>query len=242
MDLPKNYNLCPSLTCIVFDTVWEGVFQPVLGCFSIDIGSLMSSRNNELDYKKASKLHKIQSNFILNVPAPIPIQGNEDEPFLELDIDEGRKHQISMRKLSDDEKTQDDNGIIVVGKYVKKFKKYPPVLTEKGELNQEFIIIKPKYVKDAKKQFMSELEIPDPECYIGLGHDKREDKLKNQTKKHYRSYINCELEKSKFVNENLFNQFPILKGKRFVEEDFFENLGLEQKLEVFFIIFQFLFI
>jgi len=217
VELPKNHLLCPSLTCVVFDTIWEGVIQPVLGSFAIDLGAIIEENSK----KNIWKYNKKQSHFIEKESSP-----TNDDIFLDIE-----KDPLIRKKAETENKShKTEENTIISDQLAKKHRKYPAVLMENGELHQEYMIIKPKYVKNLKKQFMTEMEIPEPEAYIGLGHDKTEDKLKNLTKKHYRYYINQELEKSHFINQNLFHQFPIYKGKRFVEEDLYEPL-IDQKLE-----------
>lgn len=218
-DLPIDPTLCPSLTCLVFDTVWEGLIQPVIGSFAIDLGDVMAN-----DEELMKKPHKMQSNFILKHPEVL--RGETDD--IVLDVDSEKKTLLKKDKTKDDKKNENT---IINEMMIKKTKKYPPVLTENGELNQEFMIIKPRYVKAPKKQFMTENEVPDPECYLGLGHDKREDKFKNQSKRHYRFYVQHELETTKFMNQQLFNHYSIFKGKRKFEEDLFDALSFEQQME-----------
>lgn len=222
-DLPKNYSLCPSLTCLVLDTVWEGILQPVLGSFAIDLGNIMAN-NKELMKKLCPK----QNEFIMN--HPLMHLGETNDPFI-MEIEGEEMNLITEKYKKDKDKVLREENSIIADDYLKSIQKYPEVLNEKGELKPEYMVIKPKYTRTPKKQFMTEDTIPDPEHYIGLGHDKREDKLKNQTNKHYRYYINTELEKSGFMNQNLFSQFPIFKGKRFVEEDFLDFFSMDQRLE-----------
>lgn len=219
-DLPIDPNICPSLTCLVLDTVWEGVIQPIIGSFAINLGEIMAN-----DEELMKKPHKMQSNFMIKHPQYH--KGETDDPII-VEI-ESEKTKLIKKSKSKEEKL--DENAMLSDKLVRKIRKYPPVLTEDGELQQEYLIIKPKYVKAPKKQFMMEEEIPDPENYLGLGHDKREEKLTQQTKRHYRFYINQELEQSKFMNQNLFNQFPIFKGKRMVENDIFQAFSLDVKQE-----------
>lgn len=219
-DLPIDPKICPSLTCLVLDTVWEGVIQPIIGSFAIDLGEIMAS-----DEELMKKPHKLQSHFMMKHPQYH--KGETDDPIV-VEI-ESEKTKLIKKSKSKEEKL--DENAMLSDKLVRKIRKYPPVLTEDGELQQEYMIIKPKYVKAPKKQFMMEEEIPDPESYLGLGHDKREEKLTQTTKRHYRYYINQELERTKFMNQNLFNQFPIYKGKRMVENDLFQAFSLDVRQE-----------
>ena len=41
IDLPVNPLFCPKLQCDVFDYVYKGLSQPLLGTFTISIGDLM---------------------------------------------------------------------------------------------------------------------------------------------------------------------------------------------------------
>jgi len=47
MDLPTDPLFCPKLQCDVFDYVYKGLSQPLIGTFTIDIGTMMQTQKND---------------------------------------------------------------------------------------------------------------------------------------------------------------------------------------------------
>ena len=49
IDLPVNPLFCPKLQCDVYDYIYKGLVQPLLGTFSLSIGEIMHSAKRERD-------------------------------------------------------------------------------------------------------------------------------------------------------------------------------------------------
>jgi hypothetical protein len=47
LDLPVNPLFCPKLQCDVFDYVYKGLVQPLLGTFTISIGEIMQAQQKK---------------------------------------------------------------------------------------------------------------------------------------------------------------------------------------------------
>lgn len=88
------------------------------------------------------------------------------------------------------------------------------VITSDGKINQESLIIKAIYEYNNEKKAPLEILIPNPEEYLPLGYDEKHCRLTDSTKKHYRFYLDKELEKSPFLKETPFDEFPIMRGQR----------------------------
>jgi hypothetical protein len=56
VELPKEDIYCPSLSCTVYDYLFKGLSQPLLGTFTIRIGEIKS--NTEKEYKTLIKKAK----------------------------------------------------------------------------------------------------------------------------------------------------------------------------------------
>ncbi len=47
MDFPSNELFCPKLACDVYDYVYKGFSQPLIGTFTISIGDIMKEQREE---------------------------------------------------------------------------------------------------------------------------------------------------------------------------------------------------
>ena len=93
----------------------------------------------------------------------------------------------------------------------------------KIQLKLDKIIIKPEFEKirarnsDGEEE---EINIPDPNMYFQIGFIS-----KTKNTKHYRKYLNNELEKSEYMGEELFTTIDIFRGKYMnFEKGFFQKL------------------
>ena len=59
---------------------------------------------------------------------------------------------------------------------------------------------------------------------MALGWDNQQNRLLNQTTKHYRFYVDDELENTDFMDKNTFDEFDIMRGKRCTEDALFSKL------------------
>lgn len=101
------------------------------------------------------------------------------------------------------------------------------IINEK-QINSLNIVVKANYEFDKETNSIVETEIPDSNLFMALGYDEKEIKLKNEnTKKHYRHFVNCNLEETKFMDKLTFDEFNITRGKRLLTE----NTILETKKE-----------
>jgi hypothetical protein len=56
---------------------------------------------------------------------------------------------------------------------------------------------------------LQEYDVPDPKRYMAIGYDSL-----NRRAKHYRLFIENELEKSAFIGKSVFNSINVNRGKR----------------------------
>lgn len=68
MPLPTHSLYCPNLSCFVYDQIFKGWHQPLIGVFTLDIGKLMADLKQEREEETAvmwdivNKLKKIVAN------------------------------------------------------------------------------------------------------------------------------------------------------------------------------------
>ncbi len=71
------------------------------------------------------------------------------------------------------------------------------------------MVIKPDYKEDEKKTKITEINIPSFKDYLELGF-----KSKIRDTKHYRLYIDKELENSQFMGEDSYLTLDVTRGRR----------------------------
>lgn len=47
--MPSNPDYCPRMNCETFDMVFAGLSQPLIGSFSLDLGSYAVEKKNHVD-------------------------------------------------------------------------------------------------------------------------------------------------------------------------------------------------
>jgi hypothetical protein len=56
MNLPSSSLFCPKLSCDVYDMVFKGFVQPLLGTFSLAIGDILEeTKKNEIEELEESE-------------------------------------------------------------------------------------------------------------------------------------------------------------------------------------------
>ena len=51
MDLPTDPLFCPKLQCDVYDYVYKGFSQPLIGTFTVNIGDMMNEQKNDKEFQ-----------------------------------------------------------------------------------------------------------------------------------------------------------------------------------------------
>lgn len=88
------------------------------------------------------------------------------------------------------------------------------MISSDGKINQNSIIIPAEYQYNNEKKAILESSVPSELDYLPLGYDNKKVRLTNETKKHYRYFIDKELENSPFLKESPFDEFTIMRGQR----------------------------
>lgn len=72
-----------------------------------------------------------------------------------------------------------------------------------------------------------EINIPNSSEYLPLGYDSKTARFTSNTKKHYRYYVDKELEKTPFLPETPFDEFIITRGKRINKTTLLSNNNMD---------------
>jgi len=149
LTLPVDPDFCPDMSASVFDQVFRGLSQPLIGNFSIPLGDYIRKTQKELD-KKIETLAKL----------------NET-------LKSGDTTRASLNDTFEERKVPD---ILAITKETMKTSKIDIVIdTNKNDKNKsakdkEFVIY-PNYDKNG-----NEIKKPDPSKYMELGYTKKHEK------------------------------------------------------------------
>jgi hypothetical protein len=136
-----------------------------------------------------------------------------DEPIKKIDHEEievlNKKTNKSLKRKSKDVKDLLDNKIKIV--------EFPPIINKDLSINKQFIVIMAKYTKNKRNEVIENV-IPNSKNYLSIGYDKMNEKFEKTIKKHYRYFVDRELEKTDFLDPDLFTEYDIMRGKRFNSE------------------------
>jgi len=236
INLPANSLYCPKLSCDVYDQVYKGLMQPLLGTFAIPLGEILDDQVNVIESENK------QSEFFIKELKKV-LNGAEGPGGVEEEIKEEQarpedvelvKRQSTQLKGMVKKVTGVKGGSKGLGEIMgpggrgnlKQAKqamvdeskkelegqrnKDMESMKQKGESAHSYIV-KPKYNFDERLNIQREVDPPPPSIYLALGF--------NQTPqddiKHYRRYFPDELENVKDVMPKMpFRDFEIKRGQQ----------------------------
>ena len=81
IDLPVNPLFCPKLQCDVYDYVYKGLVQPLLGTFTLSIGDIMHSirKEREHEIEESDRIIAFLKDFLNNMEQQPSIMFGEQE-------------------------------------------------------------------------------------------------------------------------------------------------------------------
>ncbi|CAG9328112.1 unnamed protein product [Blepharisma stoltei] len=271
--LPKDPLYCPTLTCTVHDNLFAGLYQPLIGTFSLYLGDIIQKSKTSVKSVKneVEKVVEIQNPFrnsitelakIFNSLGQAPqseisikeIADTNTNASLETKTEDHREEEKIETKSNPDQKPR-KFALSFKGLFKKenkkKSKEEKPLLEEvdntyiaRGisialqqsakQLNlpdadrkltideaiQGHVVRLPLYKTSSKTNKMTEIKIPDPKFYMSLGYNRAPD----DGHRHYRLYLDTELENSEYYGESPFCEYELLKGQsRGLDESIFDK-------------------
>lgn len=265
--LPKDPLYCPALTCTVHDNLFAGMYQPLIGVFSLYLGDVIAkSKTSIKEVKKAVQEEtKMEINPFKNsnnVMASLLIKNavKIDNKQVMKDTSNGNglvgmsssTLKAEEKKLEVKEMLKSLSGIFGKKKPSEKDKETQPLIKKEEkddsvvksinsaiaqvtkqmnlpdsnrnltliEASRGFVTRYPVYKTNKETQKVVEVDIPDPKFYMGLGFSK----TPGDNKKHYRFYINNELENSEYYGDSPFTEYEVVKGQsRGLDESIFDR-------------------
>lgn len=173
-----------------------GLSQPLLGTFYIKLGDIIQSKNANKPYSLDVNLENIREN-------PFE-QSLEDAREIDGLVDLGlarrvstatptfyRASMISPEKIGEDRRSTIENPTMKIIAIISEIRK------------------EPQFKEDDKSRRKVEINRPDDSIYQPLGYNREPD----DGLKHYRHFIDCELEKTEYVGESPFNIYEIMRGQ-----------------------------
>ena len=95
MSLPSGALYCPSLSCDVYDYIFKGLSQPLLGTFSISIGEIIEQTKYDqmMELEESDKIIK-ELKKILNSNSEVKVDEEIKEDHLDLKRINSKKSQV----------------------------------------------------------------------------------------------------------------------------------------------------
>jgi len=197
--LPINPDFCPSMQCVVYDYLIKGLSQPRIGNFAIPLGECIKKTKQELN-KRIETMTTFYHTHLEELRSK-----KVQERIASVAGIKVKEIEIVVDKQVLKDHIQDEQEVEAL------LNSEDPV--EKAKASQAFIIVS---TLDPEG---NELEKPDPKKYLALGYNKKD----KTSQKHYRYYIDKELEKSDLIDESPFDTIPIYRGKKASDESFFSK-------------------
>eukprot|EP00358_Blepharisma_japonicum_P000350 CAMPEP_0202954358 /NCGR_PEP_ID=MMETSP1395-20130829/50744_1 /ASSEMBLY_ACC=CAM_ASM_000871 /TAXON_ID=5961 /ORGANISM="Blepharisma japonicum, Strain Stock R1072" /LENGTH=564 /DNA_ID=CAMNT_0049669833 /DNA_START=548 /DNA_END=2243 /DNA_ORIENTATION=- len=272
--LPRDPLYCPTLTCTVHDNLFAGLYQPLIGTFSLYLGDIIQKSKISVKSVKTEveKVIDIQHPFKNSIkelarifaslgqdPAQNEISNKEiadtnTNANLETKIEDHKEEAKTETKPKPDQKTGSFASSLkgLFRKENKKKSKEERALLEEvdntyiargisialqqsaKQLNlpdadrkltieeafQGHVVRLPLYKTSSRTNKMTEIKIPDPKFYLSLGYNRAPD----DGHRHYRFYLDTELEESEYYGESPFCEYELLKGQsRGLDESIFDK-------------------
>jgi len=217
--IPRDPMYSPSLSvsirqCSVYDCLFMGMSQPLLGSFSVHLGELYHRRS-----------------------------GKSATGMLAEALNQAKRSDVQESSLTDSTAFSLFAPATAPDTYLEKSLKLPAHVSasgvrrgEKLEMREEISITdarfgafvqSPKYECNRKTGRMEEISPPDDNYFMQVGYDR----LPNDKTMHYRYVLKSELEKSKYMDESPFDHFTIIKGLQGGVDSYFDLNSTETKIE-----------
>ena len=207
--MPVDPLYCPSLGAAVYDTLFMGLSQPLLGTFSINLGEIFHSKKSK---EERQKLIEIAGELeVTHFPEldKVDITMEEDHPLIK--TEEIKVEESPPKKKLQKVKTNKASGV----KAGSVQKLNGPMSMRKARAGG--FVRRPKYEKDDKHNVV-EVEVPDPDYFLPVGYDR----IPGDGIMHYRYFVQSELEETQFIDKCPFNKFHLFRGQdRGLEDEIF---------------------
>ena len=215
--LPMDPLYSPALSCSVFDCLFMGMSQPLLGSFSVNLGEIYHLKRG------------LASTSMIGEPLARTQTIVQHDPFTK-----------EMPSFSDSESTapsiftRSAPAQNAQNSYLEKAYKVPPpppcagVRRGESERMREDLpyeearsgafVRTPKISRNPRSGRIEEANPPDENYFMQVGYDR----VPGEGTMHYRYIVKAELEKSKYMDESPFDHFTIIRGQQVGCDSYFD--------------------
>ncbi|KAL4472061.1 hypothetical protein ABPG72_007110 [Tetrahymena utriculariae] len=188
-ELPKNSSLVPTLSCTVHDKIFYGLYQPLIGQFTIDLQQYIE-KNKKLLQKRIEKsqrfleeISKQESSIKIEIT---DVTGKQEARVVKEDLIESTNKKLREFKYQPTMKLKQN--IVQEIVYSEEILQKINPRNQKQKINTDFTIFWARYkvIKDKDNQIKEVSPIPNKEYYIPLSYDgiySKQQYIKNTKKK-----------------------------------------------------------
>lgn len=196
--MPVDPLYCPALTCAVYDYLFMGLSQPLLGTFVLDLSSIFYKQPHKrylkiIDIAKDTKARAQDEDIRPVEEIKVPEFGDSVKPLSISDQD------ITVGEMDFEETIEPPKAGITAGVSRAPPEKMSDNLPVKQARKGQFVRM-PIYKKNEKTARMEETNVPDPNFYMVCGYDKQP----GDGDMHYRYIVKSELEESEYIDKSPF--------------------------------------
>ena len=217
--LPHDPLYSPALSCSVFDCLFMGMSQPLLGSFSINLGEIYHEKRGFSGPELIGEPLLRAKTIVQHDPF------SKDSPSFS--DSESSTAAVSIFARNGPAQTAQNS-------YLEKANKVPPPPVTAGVRRGETermredlplelarlgqFVRTPKIERNPRSGRIEEQNPPDENYYMQIGYDR----VPGEGTMHYRYIVKGELEKSKYLDESPFDQFNIIRGQQVGCDSYFD--------------------
>jgi len=212
--MPTDPLYSPSLSCSVFDCLFMGLSQPLLGSFSINLGEMFHQRSGKSVFSMMNtglaKIKEAKSEIATDQPVDLfsaPSKAPTQDDFLSKSQKLPSHSSASGVRRGQSEQMRGEVTYLEA---------------KAGGFARE-----PKYEKNPKTSRVEELAPPDENYFMQIGYDRQP----GEGTMHYRYVLKSEMEKSQFMGKSPFNTFDIIRGSQVGVDSYFDLNSGESNVE-----------
>jgi hypothetical protein len=215
-NMPTDPLYSPALSCSVFDCMFMGLSQPLLGSFSINLGEMFGQRGGKSVFSMMniglSKIKETKSQIVPATDQPVDLFSTPSKAPAQDDFLTKSQQLPSHSSASGVRRGQSEQ---MRGELT-----YP-------EAKVGGFVREPKYEKNPKTGRVEELAPPDENFFMQIGYDR----VPGEGTMHYRYVLKTEMEKSPFMGKSPFNTFDIIRGEQSNLDSYFDLNSGESNIE-----------
>ena len=204
--MPTDPLYSPSLSCSVFDCLFMGISQPLLGTFSINLGQMYQQHKSTKSAFSMIQLGPLQES---------KVSKSADQPDLFSSVSKAPPQDDFLTKSLKLPSHSSASGVRrAQSEQMRDEVTYP-------EAKLGGFVREPKYEKNPKTNRVEELSPPDENHFMQIGYDR----VPGEGTMHYRYVLKTDIKKTPFMGKSPFDTFDIVRGQKGEMESYFDLNG-----------------